>query len=329
MGKVTQVNNGDTGLQARTNYNEAMKTAETDGVTITGDGTVGNPLVGTPGGVGSYSELSDTPAAKVAKKLQKIGDTGTNLEDTPYDYDQIVELSSIDVSDISEGESKILIVTKVGGDPTFGGAISQIDKLGPPALDTLLAETAAWVGDEITLTGDNQTGQLGENSQEYRIGSDFFLCISHSFGTGPSDGTANWVRNRGQDSLTPGLTNDDAIIAELVNASGWSGADFKQIVTKSKQGTWYRAAAGGFLYMCIDKLNGWSRVGVPNTVDLEITSTSHPILTASLTAHTWTGYYTEGTNPSDEPAEQGQKWRDTATYAVYERFNSGFWAKIV
>jgi hypothetical protein len=43
MGKITQVNNGDTGLASRTKINEAMKTVETD-ATLSGSGTVGNPL---------------------------------------------------------------------------------------------------------------------------------------------------------------------------------------------------------------------------------------------------------------------------------------------
>lgn len=43
MGKITQVNNGDTGLQARNKINEAMKTIETD-ESLSGDGTAGNPL---------------------------------------------------------------------------------------------------------------------------------------------------------------------------------------------------------------------------------------------------------------------------------------------
>ncbi len=50
MAKVTQTQNGDSGLVARMNWNEAIKTVEVDGTTITGDGTVGNPLVASGGG---------------------------------------------------------------------------------------------------------------------------------------------------------------------------------------------------------------------------------------------------------------------------------------
>lgn len=43
MGKITQVNNGDTGLEARNKINEAMKSVETD-ATLSGDGTTSSPL---------------------------------------------------------------------------------------------------------------------------------------------------------------------------------------------------------------------------------------------------------------------------------------------
>lgn len=43
MGKVTQVNNNDSGLTARTNYNEAMKNVESDS-SLSGSGTAGDPL---------------------------------------------------------------------------------------------------------------------------------------------------------------------------------------------------------------------------------------------------------------------------------------------
>ena len=43
MAKITQINNGDSGLVSRTNINEAMKTVES-GATLTGEGTVASPL---------------------------------------------------------------------------------------------------------------------------------------------------------------------------------------------------------------------------------------------------------------------------------------------
>ncbi|MDC7243327.1 MAG: hypothetical protein PQJ44_05190 [Sphaerochaetaceae bacterium] len=261
-------------------------------------------------------------------KIKKVNEAGDALEDTDYTYDQLLSIDAVDVSDIDAGESKILVVEKQeDGTATVGTAISQLDKLGSSTLDDLLAETADWDGDEITLTGDNTSGALGENGQEYYIGSDFFLCISHYEGTTTTDGTATWRRNRGQDCLTEGLTQDDLIIAELQSSDDWSDADFKTITNKSKQGTWWRDVTGGYLYMCIDSSNGWTRVGTPDTITLEITSTSHPTLTANLEAHDFaTGCYLEGTDSSDEDAEQGQVYRDS-NGNTYERFLSGYWAK--
>ena len=43
MAKITQINNGDSGLVSRTNINEAMKTVES-GATLSGDGTTATPL---------------------------------------------------------------------------------------------------------------------------------------------------------------------------------------------------------------------------------------------------------------------------------------------
>nr|WP_321405881.1 hypothetical protein [uncultured Carboxylicivirga sp.] len=270
-----------------------------------------------------------TPDANNANKVPVVSADGTVIGYTAFTVDQIVQLASIDLSDIAVGEKKIVLAEKAeDGSPIMGGAITQLDKLGPPTLSTILAETqAGWDGDEITVTGNNLNGALGENSQEYRIGSDFFLCIAHSYGTDATNGSATWVRNRGQDSLTPGVANDDAIITELETEDGWSAANFKQIGTKSKKGTWYRNITGGYLYMCIDKLNGWTRVGSPLAIDLEITDTTHPILIASLKAHSWSSFYLEGTNETDEAAEQGQEYWDNTLGFVYKRGKDGYWMR--
>ena len=78
------------------------------------------------------------------------------------------------MSDIAVGEKKILTVEKLAdGTAVVSEAIAQLDKLGAPTLSAHLDETnPLWDGDEISITGDNLSGALGENSQEYRIGSD-------------------------------------------------------------------------------------------------------------------------------------------------------------
>jgi hypothetical protein len=246
---------------------------------------------------------------------------------------QLVSLADIDVSDIDVGEKKIIVAEKdAQGNPVFAGGVGLLDVIANPGLATLLSETNPdWNGDEITLTGNNLDGQLGENSQFFELDADFFLCIAHDNGTTTSNGSATWKRNRGTDSLNLSIPAHVTIINELETEAGWNAvAQFKQITAKSKRGTWFRRSSGGYLYMCIDNNNGWTRVGTPPTVNLEITSTSHPTLTASLAAHNFTAnrFYTEGTNPSDEPAEQGQEWWDTTNKYVYRRNMDGNWARL-
>jgi hypothetical protein len=121
------------------------------------------------------------------------------------------------------------------------------------------------------------------------------------------------------------------IIGQLEAEAGWNAsAQFKQITAKSKRGTWFRRPEGGYLYLCIDDANGWTRVGSPLTVPLEITSSSHPVLTASLTANDWTAnpFYTEGTNATDEVASQGQEWWDATNEKAYKRNMNGYWLKM-
>jgi len=73
-------------------------------------------------------------------------------------------------------------------------------------------------------------------------------------------------------------------------------------------------------------LSAWEKIIESNG---EITSISHPVLTASLTAHDFsTGFYEEGTDEDDEPAEQGQEWWDETNNCVYRRNTNGFWIKI-
>lgn len=246
---------------------------------------------------------------------------------------QLVNLADIDVSDINVGEKKIIVAEKnAQGDPVFSGGVGLLDVIANPGLSTLLGETNPnWIGDEITLTGNNLDGQLGENSQFFELDADFFLCTSHDNGTTTANGSATWKRNRGTDSLSLSIPAHVTIINELETETGWNSvAQFKQITAKSKQGSWFRRSTGGYLYMCIDNSNGWTRVGTPPTTDLEITSASHPVLTASLAAHDFSinKFYVEGTDPADEPAEQGQEWWDTTNKYVYRRNMDGNWARI-
>jgi len=182
------------------------------------------------------------------------------------------------------------------------------------------------------LTGDNRQGQLGENSQFFEKNGDLFLCKTHDKGTTALNGSATWSRNRGQDCLKPeSIALHATIVGQLETEAGWNTlAQFKQITAESKRGSWFRRLTGGYLYMCIDDENGWTRVGTPPTIELEITTASHPNLTTSLAAHDFTAnrFYVEGTNATDEPAEQGQEWWDTSNKYVYRRNMNGNWAKL-
>ena len=278
---------------------------------------------------GHVHTLSDvTPAAGNAKKVVIVDDSGNVLGYTSFTYDQLVQIGAIDMSDVNVGERKILLAEKgADGQPTFGGVIAQLDKLAGPTAQNELAETNPnWDGDTLVVDNvDNTSGAYGENSQESFNDDDWFLCIAHT------DGSATWRRNRGQDALRPGLAAHDAIIAELETESGWNAiAGFKQITSKSKMGTHYTPASGGYYYTCIDKTNGWRRIGTPPTTDIEITTSSHPTLTTNLAAHDFAtnGMYDESSDGTNETAEQGQEYWDIANNAWYKRNMNGFWAKM-
>ena len=81
MAKVTQTQNGDSGLVARTNWNEAIKTVEVDGTTITGDGTVGNPLVSVGGG-GGIPEAPNDQTGYIRKNEAWSGFEQISLDET-------------------------------------------------------------------------------------------------------------------------------------------------------------------------------------------------------------------------------------------------------
>jgi hypothetical protein len=325
-GSINPVSSGGA-YAALLNKADKNHTHEVDAVP-TQDST--NP-VSSGGAHTALGNKADKATGGTEGNLTKL-DANGNPIDSNIKADTVLQTGNIDLSDIEVGEKKIVTVKKLAdGSAVVGEAISQLDKLGAPSLSDLLDETnPLWDGDEIVITGDNLTGALGENSQEYRIGSDFFLCVSHNTGTDITNGSATWVRNRGQDSLTVGVAHDDNIIGELETESGWSVANFKQIANKSKKGTWFRAITGGYLYMCIDKTNGWTRVGFPTASDLEITSISHPALTTNLNVHDFAtnGMYDESADVANESAEQGQEFWDTANNAWYKRNMNGYWAKM-
>jgi hypothetical protein len=78
-----------------------LSKATTDGVTITGDGTPGNPLVGVAGGVTKFTELTDVPNsyASAAGKGVRVNGSATGLEFyTTTDSDEKVKYDAADTS---------------------------------------------------------------------------------------------------------------------------------------------------------------------------------------------------------------------------------------
>ena len=232
-------------------------------------------------------------------------DADGNPVDSGVDPDQLVNLADVDLSDISEGESKILLVEKEAGtgNPIFGGAVEQLDKLVAPTFDTLLADTAAWVGDEITITGNNLTGGLGENGQEHQNNGQFYLCISHITGTTTSNGSATWVRNRSNDAIQPDTITQDGLVADELDPSrdagtiddGWNlTTNTKVITVRSKVGSWW-ASSSGYTYFCYAESGSnwyWKRIGDPSAEFIQITDAT---LIAEIEAHNF------GTTPILEP----------------------------
>lgn len=277
---------------------------------------------------GHVHNLSDvTPAAGNAGKMIIVDENGNVLGYSPYTFDQVFQTSALDVSDIDVGESKFPLITKQSdGTGALTGSVKQLDKIAPPSVaDFLNPDNPNWVGDVLTITDvDNSNGAYGRNGQEFYGEEDWFACTSHN------DTGATWKRNRGQDCLVVGNTVDDLIIAALETEAGWNSiANFKQLSTKSKMGSWFRRSTGGYFYACIDENNGWIRVGSPPTSVREITSASHPTLTSNLATHDFsTGFYDESVDGANETAKQGQEFWDTTNGAWFKRNKDGFWAKI-
>lgn len=205
-----------------------------------------------------------------------------------------LSVSAGELAAIPSGETNLFTVAKSidGSTITYGANVQQVDNFITASLATLLADTAAWVQDRITITGDNLTGALGQTAQEFVPSNDrghIYKCVSHVTGTNSSNGSATWMRTRSQDNLTPGVAQDDAIITQLTTEAGWNAVDnVKVVTTRSRIGTWYRGTSGYF-YACISEVAGsswtWIRIGQPDTIPIDI---SDATLIAELQANNWT-----------------------------------------
>lgn len=160
---------------------------------------------------------------------------------------------------------------------TYGAGVQQIDNFAGGSLSALLADTAAWNGDFITLTGDNLIGLLGQTAQEFININSFghiCKCVSHVTGTTSLNGSASWIRTRSKDCLTIGVAQDDSIITSLTTEAGWNAVDNTKIITvRSRVGSWHRGLTGYF-YACISEVTNsswtWIRIGQPDAVPVDI-----------------------------------------------------------
>ena len=83
MAKINQISNGESGGSARSKINEAIKTVEVDGTTITGDGTVENPLVSS-GGIPEAPNNGNTYGRK-NEGWTEINPSGAGIPEAPTD----------------------------------------------------------------------------------------------------------------------------------------------------------------------------------------------------------------------------------------------------
>src|SRR5690606_3268643 len=93
------------------------------------------------------------------------------------------KVSDVDVTDISEGESKIPTVVKQGGVPVITGAVRKVDKLGPATLANYLDDSKSWVNGVLEINGANPeaTHPLGYNGLEFTYKRRWYLCRSHVY----------------------------------------------------------------------------------------------------------------------------------------------------
>jgi hypothetical protein len=208
--------------------------------------------------------------------------------------------AQVSVSDIVEGEQKILTVKKVSGVPVVGDAIKQIPKMvAASTFNTLLADSAAWWNGILTFSSvSNSNGEYGVEGQEHVIGQNFYLCKTSS------DTGATWVRNLSDDCLKSSSMQDNNIITALKTTATWT--DNETILTiRSRRGSWYHEV-GGYYYFCWDEVGSnwyWSRTGTPPTTTLQIGDST---LIAELQANDWVA------NPTLAPVatEKGQQGQE-------------------
>ncbi len=106
MAKITQVNNGDSGLVSRNKLNQAIETVEVDGVKITGDGNIGTSLTvdDTQLDAAQIPFVSTTPFISSGTVTSAINEVGAGLAQTTIVVNSesdfpVQDANTIDIAD--------------------------------------------------------------------------------------------------------------------------------------------------------------------------------------------------------------------------------------
>ena len=277
-------------------------------------------------------------------KIYYVDSTTKKLTPSNFTVDQILQLSSIDVTepDWQIGEQRLVTVEKtIDEEPSLKGATQLVDLVLPPATVTTLEGATGWVGETRTLTGANFFGEIGRIGQR-GTGSDgtIYICTAATAGTqGGTNGSATFVRNRSVDALAPDNNTNDSNIANLLDPTRVGGnADANWDVVNNvliintlvcRVGTWFTSGTGYF-FMCYDRLGTnfyWRRLGQPQAIQRPINAANYPTLTSNLLAHDFTtGAYQN--QSGDETNYQDQTFYDATTRRLFWQVKTGIWEEI-
>ncbi|NJO88951.1 MAG: hypothetical protein HC831_08330 [Chloroflexia bacterium] len=154
---------------------------------------------------------------------------------------------------------------------------------------------AAWSKDKIILIGENFNGELGRSGQEVfvlDVSNNLVFngaCVSATAGTsGGENGSATWVRIRGNDCLNPNDSRDLAVIAQLENENGWNTENNMKIITARWWIGGFYTSDSGYFYVCYNEIGqNWyvKRIGQPSADFYQI---SDAALIAEIEAHDFT-----------------------------------------
>ncbi len=264
----------------------------------------------------------------LSKASVGLGDVdNTSDEDKPVStpqqavFDQKLGVQDIDVTDIQQGEQKILTVTKnVSDEPEVGDAILLVDRYAANGLLAQLSPANAWVDFERTLNGDNTGGALGQMGQTLVSDREKYDCISSD------NASATWKIRFNSDILVASYSQRHTdIIAQLENAAGWAN-NFKVINTINCYvgEKFFDANDEGYQYTCIDQVGTaftWKRMQyTPETIPLYFNNSEKPTLVAAIDAHDFdtNGWYDQSVLAANDRAEIGRKYADTVNEHIYE-----------